>query len=346
VRLVLVLIACWFTMSTCRAELPTLEAIDALHADATARIAAGRFDSLLAEADKYLKTQERFGDGRWKLAILLGGMRRGFAQVASSPADWQSTEAALRALAARHPESPNAWLFLAIQAHSHAWAQRGQGYADSVGNDADAAFRRDLGQARTLLDAHQAPANPAWYALRLNVGGALGESRASLDTLFATAIKRQPDYLQTWQARENYLEPKWGGRVEDVIALAGLGGRTVSAGEGRGMMVEVLAAALDCNCNALMNHPGIDWAAVRASMDDVLQRYPDDVNAQRYFFIACEHGDKGLAQHLLPSVTAPPSPTLIGANARVFELCRSWAQGRIPQFAMRDHDTGQVRIVK
>lgn len=345
-RRLLILLAAWFTASACHAELPTIEAIDAMHADAGARIAAGRFDSLLAEADTDLQTQARLADGRWKLAILLGGMRRGFAQNAHSPADWQAHETALKSLAARHPDSPNAWLFLAILAHSHAWAERGQGYADTVSEDGVAAFQRYLTQARTLLDTHKVPANPAWHALRLNVGGALGESRASLDALFAAAIKRQPDYVQTWQARETYLEPKWGGRIEDVIALAQLGGRTVSAREGRGMMVEVLAAAFDCNCNALMSHPGIDWAEVRASMDDVLQRWPDDVNAQRYFLIACEHADKPLVQHLLPSVTAPPSPTLIGANARVFELCRAWAQGKIASFAMRDHDSGEIRVVK
>ena len=32
-------------------------------------------------------------------------------------------------------------------------------------------------------------------------------------------------------------------------------------------MAEVLAAALDCNRNALMNHPDIDWSAVRASTE-------------------------------------------------------------------------------
>jgi len=346
VRLLLILIASWFAATACHAELPTVEAIDALHADASARIAAHRFDSLLAEADQDLQTQARFGDGRWKLAILLGGLRRGFAHNAQSPAEWQAYETELETLAARHPGSPNAWLFVAILAHSHAWAERGQGYADTVSDDSAAAFEHHLNRARTLLDAHKAPANPAWYALRLNVGGALGEGRASLDALFSAAIKRQPDYVQTWQARENYLEPKWGGRIEDVVALANLGNRTASPGAGRGMMAEVLATALECNCNALLSHPGIDWAAVRASMDDILQRYPDDVNAQRYFFIACEHADKSLVQHLLPSVKEPPSPTLIGANARVFELCRAWGQGKIASFAMRDHDTGEVKVVK
>lgn len=345
-RLLSIILAACFVASTCRAELPTIEAVDAMHADASARIATRRFDSLLADADKYLKTQERFADGRWKLAILLGGMRRGFAQDARSPADWQAHESALKMLAAGHPDSPNAWLFLAILAHSHAWAERGSGYADTVSDEGAAAFQRYLADARTLLDAHKAPLNPAWYALRINVGGAMGESKAALDTIFSEAVRHQPDYVQTWQARENYLEPKWGGRTEDVIALAKLGNRTVSAGEGRGMMVEVISTGLDCVCNELMASPAIDWAAVRLSMDDVLQRYPDDVNAQRFLLMACQRGDKALAQHLAPSVKAPASPSLLRDDAPFFEQCRAWAQGRSPSIAIRDPETGQVRIVK
>ena len=344
-RLLLILIASWFAATACHAELPTIEAIDALHADATARIAAGRFDSLLAEADKDLQSRARFADGRWKLAILLGGMRRGFAHNAASPADWNAWDASLRQLAARHPDSPNAWLFVAIAAHSHAWAERGSGFSDTVSDEGAAAFARNLGQARAVLDAHKAPANPAWYALRLAVGGALGESRSRLDGLFLEAIERQPDYVQTWQSRENYLEPKWGGRLEDVVALAELGRRTVSPGEGRGMMVEVLAIALQCECNALLANQGVDWGAVQASMDDVLQRYPDEVNAQRFFYIACERADKAMAQHLLPWVKAAASPSLTDGNVEMFEQCRAWAQGRKASFAVLDPETGRSRIV-
>lgn len=131
-RLLLIIVASWFAVSTCRAELPTLEAVDAMHADAATRIAGRHYDSLLVDADKYLKSHERLPDGRWKMAILLGGMRRGFAQNAHVAADWEAQERDLEALAVRHPASPNAWLFLAIQADSHAWAERGSGFSNTV----------------------------------------------------------------------------------------------------------------------------------------------------------------------------------------------------------------------
>ncbi|HEY8975455.1 MAG TPA: hypothetical protein VIN75_14655 [Burkholderiaceae bacterium] len=160
------------------------------------------------------------------------------------------------------------------------------------------------------------------------------------------AIERQPDHVQAWQSRENYLEPKWGGRLEDVIALAELGHRTVSPGEGRGMMVEVLEIGLDCNCSGLLNHPGIDWEAVRASMDDVLQRYPDEINAQRCLLIACKRADKALAQHLVPWVKAAPSPFLTDGNVGMFEQRRAWTQGRKASFGVFDAATGRTRIVQ
>jgi hypothetical protein len=63
------------------------------------------------------------------------------------------------------------------------------------------------------------------------------------------AIERQPDYVQTRQSRANHLEPKWGGRLGDAMALAEFGHRTLSPGEGRGIMVELLATGFDCNCS-------------------------------------------------------------------------------------------------
>src|ERR1700761_3447635 len=60
--------------TACQAELPLYEAVEDMHADAARRVAAGQFEGLVADADRYLKTEERFADGRWKLAILWWGI--------------------------------------------------------------------------------------------------------------------------------------------------------------------------------------------------------------------------------------------------------------------------------
>jgi hypothetical protein len=107
--LLFAVLACLAAMP-CRAELPVVVEINAMQADAKTRIAAGEFDGLLADADKYLKDKERLADGRWKLAILYGALNRGFTADAHMPRDWAQFESALQALAENRPASANAWL--------------------------------------------------------------------------------------------------------------------------------------------------------------------------------------------------------------------------------------------
>lgn len=344
-RTLIVLVLLWFAAASCRAELPSYLAVEAMHDDAATRIAAGQFDGLLADADKYLASRERFADGRWKLAILLGGVRRGFSQNARSPQDWAQYETALKALAARHPASADAWLFLAVLEDSHAWAERGGGYSSTVSDAGASAFHRYLSQSRDWLDGHKMAANPAWYELRISVGGALGDSPEALDRLFFEAIKREPGYQQTWFSRMMFLTPKWGGDIGDMVGFINHAARVTSPTEGRGMMARLVWIASEQGYDLTLIAPEIDWTTVKVSIDDVLRRYPDEWNAQWFFFEACKHSDKAEAQHLLSFIKSPPSPALLRQNASVYGLCLDWATGKIPAFVMRDHETGTTKTI-
>ena len=343
-RHVLLAFFLWLAAASCHAVNATQAAEESLHEDAAARIAAGQFESLLSDADKSLKSRERIADGRWKLALLIGGMRRGFERAVRSPEDWAAFDKTLRSLAAMHPDSPDAWLFVAVLADSHAWAARGHGTADGITTMGFDAFRRYNEQARTALDEHPVHANPAWYALRIRVGGALHESGEQLDRLFADAFQREPGYQQTWFSRMTFFEPQWGGSVEEVVRFANRGAPDTSPTEGRGMMVRLLGLAYDSGVATAMTDPGVNWDTLKASMEDVLQRYPDDWNAQPFFFVACSHSDKAEARHLLGFIKEPPIAEALNGNVEVFQACVDWANGKLPGFRMHD-DNGGVRLI-
>ena len=322
----------------------TQEAVERLHDDAAARIAAGRFDSLLADVDQALTSKERIADGRWKLALLIGGMRMGFERAATSPEDWTAFDKTLRAQATAHPDSPNAWLLVAVLADSHAWAVRGKGMADGITTMGFDAFRRYNEQARTVLEAHPMPGNPAWYALRIKVGGALHESPAQLDALFDEAFQREPAYQQTWYSRLTFLEPQWGGSVDAVVRLAKQGAVDTSPAEGRGMMARVLFLAYDSGVATALTDPGVDWDTLKASMEDVLRHYHDDWNAQPFFFEACSRGDKAEAQHLLGFVKEAPIDEVLNGGVDMFRTCVDWVNGKVPGFRLHD-ENGNVRLI-
>jgi hypothetical protein len=327
------------------AELPLYVAVEAMHRDVADRAASDQLGSVLADADKYLKTQERFADGRWKLAILLGGLRRGFESRARTGDDWARHEAAIRTLAHDHPDSQNAWLMLAILHQGHAWAVRGAGFSNTVSRDRQRTFTKYLAAARQVLDAHPAPANPAWHQLQIDIGGALGDGPAALDAMFAKAVRAQPDYQQTWFSRLNYLTPKWGGSMDDLVRFINDSAR-VPTTEGHGMMARLLWIADTAGYPETIADPRIDWKAVKQAYDDVLAHYPDDWNAQWFFLQACDHADKAEAVHLLSYVRHDPSPALLQDNVQVFNVCRDWARGKLPMFMMRDTATGQLRRIE
>ncbi len=344
-RTVLAALALSVAAAASHAELPNFAAVDALHEQARAQIAKGQYEALLADIDQALASKARIPDGRWQLALLLGGVRRGLKAEARSEADWTRLDAALRTLARTHPASPNAWLLVAVMEDSHAWALRGGGYVDTVTDAGAAGFTRHLTKARTLLEAHPMPSNPAWFALQLSVDTGLGADRRTLDQIFAEALKREPDYQQTWFERMNRLLPKWGGTEAEMMALLQQAAQSTSS-ERRGMMTRLMEFSVASGYPEVMQWPTPDWADIKAAFDDELAVFPDDANAQWFFIQACARGDRSEARHLLAFVKQPPSPQLFGAAGFSFDMAAAWASGRAPSFFMVDPQTGQPRRVR
>ena len=187
---------------------------------------------------------------------------------------------------------------------------------------------------------------PAWHELKIQAAGDAGQRRADIDRLFDAAIAREPGYQQVWYTRLNYLAPKWGGSTEAMVALVNRGRTANAPTEGSGMMARLIQIASEIGDPEVADSPAIDWAAVKVSFDDVLKRYPDDWNAQWYFFEACMHADKPEARHLLAFVKEPPSPALFERNVPVVGKCVDWATDKLPAFAVRDPSTGSVKFIR
>ncbi len=331
---------------TCHAGLPLYQAPEDMHADAARRVAAGQFEGLVADADRHLKTEERFTDGRWKLAVLRWGVGHALEHGNLSHAAWVRDEAAVTALANKRPDPPNGWLMVAALEDRRAWAARDNGYSSELDRMQEGRFDQYSAKASRLLMAHPAPGNPAWHAESLSVEADRGASPKALDEMFAEAIKHSPDYQQTWFTRLHYLEPKWGGSLDDMVDLVDLASSWTSAAEGRGMMARLLWAASKEGYDEPLADPKISWDAVKAYFEDVLRHYPDDWNTQWFFIQACKRGDKAEAAHLLAFVKQPPSNALFEPSGVPFDGCAAWANRKANSFMMLAPATGQPRRIR
>ena len=332
----------------CRAAPPAYAPFETLRADVARRVAANDFEGLLQEAERFQKSQERLPDGRWKLSTFYRGLREGLTSAAHGEAGWAREKAALAALAAAHPNSSNAWLMLATASAGQGWAVRGNGLAPTVSDADQARFVALLEEARQVLYRHQAllASNPQSYVLRIIIGAGAGDSPAELDTTFAKALRAAPDYQQVWFTRFNYLQPQWGGSIEQMTALVVRSTQYPSAADGTGLTARLLSYAADMGHPNLARQPGVDWAAVKRSYDDVLDRFPVDYNAESFVLQACGKVDKAETAHLIARIGHAMSPADLGDDARLYGLCADWAAGKVPAFYQQDYDTGQKILIQ
>ena len=239
--LLLAVLAC-LAVAPCRAELPLAAAIEGLRTQARAQVAAGRLDELLADLDQSLRTQARLADGRWKLALQLGSARRAFEAVAQGPADWDRNEAALKALAARHPESPNAWILQAQFEEAHAWAERGRGLR---GQRVAGRLRRvPASPARRPRRAASAP-DPRQPGV-VRVGGSRSAARSATRPRNSTRSAGPPSSASPTTSRPGSRgwpgwTPQWGGSLRRHGPADQPGRRARPSGTERsGMMARLL----------------------------------------------------------------------------------------------------------
>lgn len=103
----------------------------------------------------------------------------------------------------------------------YAWDARGGGWADSVTAEGWRLFGERLAEARKALDAAWAidPHNSEIAQEMLTV--ALGENwpRDRMEAWFDRAMAENPDNYQACSRKLYYLEPKWNGSVEQMMAF-------------------------------------------------------------------------------------------------------------------------------
>ena len=330
----------------CHADLPSYAPVVAMHADVSERVTEEQFDGLLQDADRFQRSQERFPDGRWKLAVFYRGLRDGFLKGGIQESDWTRYQSKLLALTNRYPKSSNAWLMLAAMYDGHAWAVRGGGYANTVSEEGNARFHALLEQSREVLERHKAvtSGNPQWYALRINIGGSAGDDPAKLDAVFSEALRKSPNYQQTWFSRLHFLTPKWGGTTETMVAFITRAARFPSPTDGTGLTARLLWFAEGDGYPVLVEQPGIDWAVVKKSYDDVLDRFPVDFNAQHFAVEACfGKFDKTEATRLVARVKTVPTEEDNSREALLYRTCVAWTQGKIPESVLHP-STAKPRV--
>jgi hypothetical protein len=260
-----------------------------------AGIEAGReFDAALALLGESAASDERneFWEAHWLDTLL--ELTRGY-RTLGIPA-----EAAYERVDARLSEVADAkvlrLLFRGAFWLDYGWEARGTGFAATVTAEGWAAFRKRLALAREALEQ-------AWQ-LRPGLGLAaetlividkgIGGDRATMELWFDRAMKANGDDRSSCWSKLDWLDPKWYGSKEEMLAFGRACRDTKNWRDGITLLVADAHWRIACRLGGkeqvdYMSLPEV-WADIEPVYDEYLKHYPNDDVARSKYATFCYLG--------------------------------------------------------
>jgi hypothetical protein len=237
---------------------------------------------------------------------------------------WQMLFGRVQGWIKRAP-SPAAYIALAKFHQQFGWAWRGDGMADTVSDSAWAPYREQLKIAHDILMAHkaQAASDPEWYVTMEDMAREQGWGEAESQKLYDEALARFPDYDRIYFAIANRLQPKWGGSWEAVEKFADKAAGATKSRMGDMLYTRIYEQTLDCGCEAFSDTQ-VDWPRMRGGFQQMLKRFPEPWNANRFAHFACQAQDRETAKAVLAKLSVV-TPAWEGGEGG-YQQCKAWAE--------------------
>ena len=193
---------------------------DAIEKEFNDRLMAKDFRSIDSAATVAREKKERLPGGYWKLDHIYEGLTGFYAEYKGQRVTdemWTNRIEILKQWKIAMPESITARVALAQAYAGHGWFARGSGYANEVTQQDFETLHERLAMARRELEAARSinVQCPRWYREMLMIAMAESWSHEEFDELYNAAIKAEPNYLQAYLVKSEYLTPKWSGEEDD-----------------------------------------------------------------------------------------------------------------------------------
>lgn len=252
---------------------------------------AGRFDLLEAAAQRYRADKSVSPSGNRLLGSFYDALRntRGIYGVQ----DFRAVENQRKQIGAwltAYPRSGTAKLALADLEITHGWLIRGTGMAASVSTPQWEGFYRQLKRAYDqLLEIEDFAADdPQWRATMLQIATAHGAPDAVFDWLATQALDQDASFAPTRSAILRRRLPEWGGSWEAYDqAIDDMTART-AASHGQAIYALSYWDLADTRFgDHIFKQSLAKWPRMRQGFQDLVARYPSDVNLNAFGAFAC-----------------------------------------------------------
>lgn len=321
-----------------------LEERNALAAFFTKNFEAGDYAALDTWYDKALKEKARFQSGVFRANRLVRSIHFNlkpcspFGPVGACPLvydpAWVEQQQKARAWLEKFPRSTLASIVLSKAYDGQAWEHRGDGYASTVSTEDMNTFMEYNQQAiRTLLaQAELGRKDPNWWSRLLETARNGGVSRQDYAQLSKDAIAAFPSNQDIYFAASEGLLPQWGGSYKAMAQLAAQAVENTKAEDGQSFYARIywnLYYQLPDDGTPEFTRPDVNWVRIRAGFDDLIQRYPSNVNINAYAMLACLAArDKSTTAKLIQRMGSDIVQRLWQDRAQ-FMHCKSWSQEEV-----------------
>lgn len=205
---------------------------------------------------------------------------------------------------------------------NYAWQARGDGYAQTVGDQGWKLFGERLNKALELQRKEIVP-HPMWFVHGLILGRGLGADSSAQTAFFEEAIRQFPTFLPIYQQMQVYLLPRWHGAPGEWQQFAIWAAR--KAGPELYVDLYLNAEAFEGR-EVVENDPLIDWKFLREGFESKLKLGRLSwVVANQYAARACARNDKAAALAAFGNPATRFHPLLWNGLAD-FKHWREWAK--------------------
>lgn len=308
-----------------------------------------KFDELERIANESQQQNKSISDGQPQLAALFGGVAgclTNGCQNWLSETQWQDRYRLILAWKEKYPKSIPAEVAHASFFIEHGWAIRGQGYADSVKEDAWLPFRESMERARKILELSSPAAknSPGWHSAMLSVGLAQGWPVEQFDKVYRAGIEKHPLYLPLYFNASAYFAPRWHGSPTELRQFV-----EGAVHATRAQLGETLYARLNWSLwtREMFANSQTDWGRMKNGFERIIADFPDTWNINNYAKFACLAGDMTTLLKLAKKIGDQPLESAWWGSKQYYDRCVAMARDSQPEkvreAANRKADAGTVR---
>ena len=281
------------------------------------------FSTLEVLAEELRQSRERFSDGTWLMTAFFDALKL---PIEATPEHYAATDQKINRWIAAYPASPVPVVAKAGYHVNLAWKWHETQPAGKLTSEALAGFKRELANARQILEANpSAKSCPEYFVKMEMVAKGQRWRREHFVGLFDEAVSREREYYGIYfQAARYYLhcgkEGDWERFAMQMRQRFGPGG----AGDA---LYARIAWSMRSNYQRMPQGTAVSWEIMATGLEGLMKQYPASRSLKNaYPNFAWRAHDRVRLRAALPAIKANPDMAL-WVNLENLRLAEQFANG-------------------